>query len=1112
MSGERWSRWERILYLVILTLALFSRFYMLGTRAISHDESIHTKISWDLYQGSGFRHDPMMHGPLLFEVTAFNYFLFGVSDFSARIFPALVGVALVMSPLLFRRWLGRSGALAASFLLLISPSISYYSRYIRHDAPLMLAAVLWLWTMLKYLEDGKYRWLYLMTAAFSLMYTTKEASYIYTAIFLGLFALPFLWQVARVYWKRPALWKWFLGLIAVIFLMGGLFVVGSRSTSVAPEADGALGAVPLDAPPDELPWWARAGLGGVLVGGMGSIVLLYYGVGEETMQGNRLFDLLMAVGTLTLPLGAALLMKYVGGLDMDAIYQFGRGGSTARLSSSDLAIAFTTLGSFLVGSIALGLWWDRDRWPIVGLIHYAILFVFYSTFFTWGFGVFSGMVGGLAYWLIQQGVKRGGQPGYYYLIVGGLYEYFIFLFAAAGGLVAGVHFFGTAFKRQSEERDRLSDLDLELLFPIFLLGWSLISWIAYTIAGEKMPWLLVHITLPNALLAAWLLGRLVDAVDWAEVRHRHGWVLVPVLPLALLALVVFAASIGPAIQTLRAAGGEGGWTFAQLPPLGRASGGLVGLLFFGVIVAVIVSRLRLATTLRVAALTLALFLSLLTVRTSTLLNYVNYDLATEYLVFAHGAPGIKAALSQIRELSWRLTGTPDQIQVAYGEKGSWPFIWYMVDYPNAYYYGTSPAPDQLLDSPAIIAGSAQWAVVENIVGDDYVYFPYQYLWWPIEDYRNLTWARIRNVLTDPQMRAAVWEIVWKRDYTRYAQLNKPEDPFDLSTWPLREDFRLYVPRNLAEQVWRYQPGEGGPQEIEVEATVRPDPFEMELLSLPLTSGANLTNALIRGIAVAPDGTLYAADVANHRIWHVTAQGAVLDSWGEQGSAPGQFEEPWDVAVGPEGEVYVADTWNHRVQKFSSDGTYLDSWGFSAQVPAESLFLQPKGFFGPRGVAVGPEGEVYVTDTGNKRVQVFDTAGQYLRTLAGDAGSTEALNEPVGVAVNREGEVYVADTWNRRIVVFGLEGRVVRQWEVPVWGSENPEEKPYLAVDDAGHVYVSDPVNGRLLAFGEEGKFLWAMDGEEVGLNFVFLEGVAVKGDLIYVSDAHTGQILGFRLP
>ena len=108
--------WEKAIYLLIFLLAVVSRFWDLGARAMSHDESLHALYSYYLYSGSGYVHNPMMHGPFLFHANALIYFLFGDNDFTARIMPALFGVFLVMSPLLFRRWLGRTGAVIASIL------------------------------------------------------------------------------------------------------------------------------------------------------------------------------------------------------------------------------------------------------------------------------------------------------------------------------------------------------------------------------------------------------------------------------------------------------------------------------------------------------------------------------------------------------------------------------------------------------------------------------------------------------------------------------------------------------------------------------------------------------------------------------------------------------------------------------------------------------------------------------------------------------------------------------------------------------------------------------------------------------------------------------------
>jgi uncharacterized protein (TIGR03663 family) len=191
-----------------------------GGSAISHDESIHTNSRGISSPGRDFQHNPMMHGPLLFEVTALNYFMFGVNDFTSRIYTAALGVLLVLTPVLFRKWLGKPGAALAAVMLLISPSISYYARYIRHDTPVMLFAVLWIWTLFQYLDTGKKSWLYGMAAFFSLMHASKEVNYIYIAIVCGLMAFPFAWQVMTLPWQRKELFQIFVfALIAMLLLL-----------------------------------------------------------------------------------------------------------------------------------------------------------------------------------------------------------------------------------------------------------------------------------------------------------------------------------------------------------------------------------------------------------------------------------------------------------------------------------------------------------------------------------------------------------------------------------------------------------------------------------------------------------------------------------------------------------------------------------------------------------------------------------------------------------------------------------------------------------------------------------------------------------------------------
>ena len=107
-----------------------------------------------------------------------------------------------------------------------------------------------------------------------------------------------------------------------------------------------------------------------------------------------------------------------------------------------------------------------------------------------------------------------------------------------------------------------------------------------------------------------------------------------------------------------------------------------------------------------------------------------------------------------------------------------------------------------------------------------------------------------------------------------------------------------------------------------------------------------------------------------------------------------FNEPWGMAVAPDGSVYVADTWNHRIQKFTPDGKFLLMFGFFGQ--AES----PEAFWGPRDVVVDREGRVFVTDTGNKRVVVFDSQGQFITQFGTTGVGLGQLDEPVGIAVCR----------------------------------------------------------------------------------------------------------------
>jgi DNA-binding beta-propeller fold protein YncE len=260
-----------------------------------------------------------------------------------------------------------------------------------------------------------------------------------------------------------------------------------------------------------------------------------------------------------------------------------------------------------------------------------------------------------------------------------------------------------------------------------------------------------------------------------------------------------------------------------------------------------------------------------------------------------------------------------------------------------------------------------------------------------------------------------------------------------------------------------------------------------------------------------------ADTDNSRIQHLAPDGSLLQTWGTfadvtVGDAPGgTFNQPWGIAVGPDGSVYIADTWNHRIQKYTPDGQFVRMWGYFGQ--AET----PDAFWGPRDVAVDAQGRVFVTDTGNKRVVVFDADGNYL-TQFGEFGlEIGQFDEPVGISIDPAGLVYVADTWNQRIQVFREEnGEFIpdHSWEMAAWYGQSLDNKPYITIDEQGRVFVTDPEYPRVIQFDEQGQFVRYWGNQGTGLDgFGLVNGIAVdtQGG-VWVVDTGNNRLLHFTVP
>ncbi|HEX7975134.1 MAG TPA: 6-bladed beta-propeller, partial [Anaerolineales bacterium] len=986
-------------------------------------------------------------------------------------------------------------------------------------------------------------------------FAAKETAFIYTAqllIFLGLF---FIYRISKDRWPHPERRSFFFySLIAALLLIGGAGVFGvlNRSVAAPNAAQTAAPAIPGQGfaqaaanPAATLPLILIA-LAAVFI--LVGLYFLIRGYTWARLRQERSFDLMLLNFTMVLPMLAPLPVKMLLGKQID----YSSLATITTPQSITINAIFITI--LVVLAVAIGLLWKPRIWAISAAIFYTIFIVFFTTVFTNGYGVITGMVGALGYWLEQQGVNRGSQPWYYYVLIQiPMYEFLPALGSLlAIGMVAWRWVTGRnqpeavsagaeaevaaqpnpmvreqSFEPNDPYPDGGSDPtidpadeltvppaglspELELQPPptlALLIFWSITSIIAYSYAGEKMPWLTVHITLPMILLAAWSLGQVIEKADWSLLIRKRGWIVPLLLPVFLFSLLGALGSLlgaqppfmGKDLESLRTT-----TTFLS------AVAALVG---SGIALFYLVRHWPAHQANRFFTLFFFAFLALLTARTAIRASYINYDYATEYLVYAHAAPGVKQALAQIEEISRRTTDGL-ALQVAYDNETAYPFFWYLRNYPNAVYYGATPT-RSLRDAAVILVSDSNYGKIEPIVGQGYYRFDYIRLWWPNQDYFGLTRDRLLYAITNPQMRSAIFQVWFNRDYTAYGQITNK----DMSTpnWNPAARMRMYVRKDIVAKLWNYGAA----------ATTQPavaDPYEGKQVNLsadkvigaPGSAPGQLQRP--RDLALAADGSLYVADTDNNRIQHLAADGSVLHVWGtfadiSKGEAPGgTLDQPWGIAVGKDGSVFVADTWNHRIQKFTSDGKFIKMWGYFGQAE------KPEAFWGPRDVAVDSQGRVYVTDTGNKRVVVFDADGNFITQFGSLGLAAGQFDEEVGIAVDQQGKVYVADTWNQRIQVFAAaeDGsfKPANSWDVAAWYGQSLDNKPFIAVDNNGHVFATDPEGYRVLEFTGSGQIVrfWGDLGN--GPNQFGLAGsVAVdpQGG-VWVSDTGNSRLMHFTLP
>lgn len=207
-----------------------------------------------------------------------------------------------------------------------------------------------------------------------------------------------------------------------------------------------------------------------------------------------------------------------------------------------------------------------------------------------------------------------------------------------------------------------------------------------------------------------------------------------------------------------------------------------------------------------------------------------------------------------------------------------------------------------------------------------------------------------------------------------------------------------------------------------------------------------------GLALGERGELWVADADLGLVVRLDARGEPLAAIGR-----GQLQRPTGLARDPRnGELYVADTYAHDIKVFDAQGQLLKVLGRRGEGVGEFNFPTHLAFAG---------GSLYVTDTLNSRVQVYDTAGGVWSRRFGSRGLFLGdLVRPKGVSVDSEGNVYVVESYHDSLLVFSPRGEFL----LPIGGTGTATGRFYLPagvwVDGRNRVHVADMFNGRVVLF------------------------------------------------
>jgi uncharacterized protein (TIGR03663 family) len=989
-------------YGALIVLAFGFRLWDLGARALHHDESLHAYYSYQLLQGHGYEHSPLLHGPFQFFGTAAMFFFTGAAtDYTARVLPALFGGALVVLPVFFRGHLGRTGALITAALIAFSPALLYYSRFAREDiyvAAFTLGIVICVW---RYIDERRPHYLYISAALLALSFATKETTFIFVAIVLLFLNL---WAAANFAEQSSG-------------RRGGKTSQGLYFLAYLPFA------------------WVIVALW-PLLGGFRRRLRIEHK--------HPAMDVLLVLGTLAGPQFAAAMELPLEGA-----------GVEMTSAADERWLAVPTVVTLIAASAAVGLLWGGKKWLLVAACFYVPYTLLFTAFFTDIEGFGGGIWESLDYWLGQHDARRADQPEFYYLMFLPAYEYLALAFAgpallyfslrggprswlfAAITVVALLFFFGADSFAESRPVEIVQVAMLPVaavglffvvrgtMFERYMVFWAAATLLAFSYAGEKMPWLSVHTTLPLLVLAGYAGGRVFSAL--LERRPEGNRARPRVEVSRKLATVAFAIPI--------------------------------------------------------------VVLAGFSLRTAVLATYEHGDVPREFLLFAQTSPDVPDVMEGIQGIAESSgKGTDLRIQVDEEHRWPWAWYLrdYNVSFQPM---GSGFVPDTdavlLMAAPNEVFTTAyrdsyhlpQRYTLRSWFPEDYRGIgEKENLGEAIVDFgKDLgeadTWERWwgfwfhRDIMPRGGIEGRVLVPIGFEDIDLKPSVGSDDTP----SRPAADLEGRYIIGQLGVEPGQMQlplgaalDGAGNIYVVD-SGNSRIQKFDPRGALLGVVGSAGNGPGQFNqpsDIAVDGAGNVYVVDTWNHRIQKFTPDLTPAGGWG-QGTRnlmnPGPMElwGPRGIAVDRDGTLLVADTGTHRIRRYTAEGQHVGDSGRRGKEPGE--------FEEPTGIAVGPDGAIYVADAGNARIQKFDAGFGFVQEWAvEDWADRQPRNKPQLEALP-DGRVIATDPAHGRLLLFSNAGTVTARLDTVL---DVPLFSPSGVVFDAarGYVYVTDGFAGHIRRF------------------------------------------------